>query len=165
MIGFEGGGRRTTTRLLGGEFPPYQSLLPAAATAIGELPTAPFSEAVKRVALVAERNTALRLSFAPGQAVLEAGTGDEAQAVEVLEASYEFSGESEGQAADGGFGPEGLEVAFNPQYLLDGLAAIDSDTARLAFTRPGKAVLITGKPGPDGQTDYRYLLMPIRLGA
>jgi len=165
MIGFEGGGRRTTTRLLGGEFPPYQSLLPASATAIGELPTAPFSEAVKRVALVAERNTALRLSFAPGQAVLEAGTGDEAQAVEVLEAGYEFNGDGEGQAADGGFGPEGLEVAFNPQYLLDGLAAIDSDTARLAFTKPGKAVLITGKPGPDGQTDYRYLLMPIRLGA
>jgi DNA polymerase-3 subunit beta len=164
MIGFEGGGRRTTTRLLGGEFPPYQSLLPAAAAAIGELPTAPFAEAVKRVALVAERNTALRLSFAPGQAVLEAGTGDEAQAVEVLEASYEFTGD-DGQTADGGFGPEGLEVAFNPQYLLDGLAAIDSDTARLAFTKPGKAVLVTGKPGPEGQTDYRYLLMPIRLGA
>jgi len=64
----------------------------------------------------------------------------------------------------GGFQPEGLEAAFNPQYLLDGLAAIDSDTARLAFTRPGKAVLITGKPGPDGENDFRYLLMPIRLG-
>ncbi len=168
MVGFEGGGRRTTTRLLGGEFPPYRSLLPASATAIGELPTAPFSEAVKRVALVAERNTALRLSFAPGQAVLEAGTGDEAQAVEVLEASYEFTGEAtepgSGQPGEGRFGPDGLEVAFNPQYLLDGLAAIDSDTARLSFTRPGKAVLITGKPGPEGQTDYRYLLMPIRLG-
>ena len=48
--------------------------------------------------------------------------------------------------------------------LLDGLSAIDSDTARLAFTRPGKAVLITGKPGPEGETDFRYLLMPIRLG-
>jgi DNA polymerase-3 subunit beta len=171
MIGFEGGGRRTTTRLLGGEFPPYRSLLPSYATAIGELATGAFSEAVKRVALVAERNTALRVSFAPGQAVLEAGTGDEAQAVEVLEAGYEFTGYPEGEAPAGGdgaaqgFRAEGLDVAFNPQYLLDGLAAIESDTARLAFTKPGKAVLITGKPGPDGQTDYRYLLMPIRLGA
>jgi DNA polymerase-3 subunit beta len=165
MIGFEGGGRRTTTRLLGGEFPPYRALLPGNATAVGELATAPFSEAVKRVALVAERNTALRLSFTPGQAVLEAGTGDEAQATEVLEASYEFHGDPDGQqpGADD-FQPEGLEAAFNPQYLLDGLAAIDSDTARLAFTRPGKAVLITGKPGPDGENDFRYLLMPIRLG-
>ena len=165
MIGFEGGGRRTTTRLLGGGFPPYRALLPGSATAVGELATAPFSEAVKRVALVAERNTALRLSFTPGQAVLEAGTGDEAQATEVLEASYEFHGDPDGEQPDAdGFQPEGLEAAFNPQYLLDGLAAIDSDTARLAFTRPGKAVLITGKPGPDGENDFRYLLMPIRLG-
>jgi DNA polymerase-3 subunit beta len=165
MIGFEGAGRRTTTRLLGGEFPPYRALLPGNPAVVGELATAPFSEAVKRVALVAERNTALRLSFSPGQAVLEAGTGDEAQATEVLEASYEFHGDSDGEPPDaGGFQPEGLEAAFNPQYLLDGLSAIDSDTARLAFTRPGKAVLITGKPGPEGETDFRYLLMPIRLG-
>ena len=165
MIGFEGGGRRTTTRLLGGEFPPYRALLPGNPTVVGELATGPFSEAVKRVALVAERNTALRLSFSPGQAVLEAGTGDEAQATEVLDASYEFHGEPDGDQPDaGGFRPEGLDAAFNPQYLLDGLSAIDSDTARLAFTRPGKAVLITGKPGPEGETDFRYLLMPIRLG-
>ena len=170
MIGFEGGGRRTTTRLLGGEFPPYRALLPGHAAAVGELATAPFSEAVKRVALVAERNTALRLSFTPGQVVLEAGTGDEAQAVEVLDASYEFLGDPDGDQPGTGqpdavrFGPEGLEAAFNPHYLLDGLTAIDSDTARLSFTKPGKAVLITGKPGPEGENDYRYLLMPIRLG-
>ena len=152
MIGFEGGGRRTTTRLLGGEFPPYRSLLPGSATAVGELATAPFSEAVKRVALVAERNTALRLSFTPGQAVLEAGTGDEAQATEVLEASYEFHGDPDGeQPGADDFQAEGLEAAFNPQYLLDGLAAIDSDTARLAFTRPGKACLLYTSPSPrDG---------------
>ena len=45
---------------------------------------APFVEAVKRVALVAERNTPVRLSFCGGEVVLEAGTGDEAQAVEAL---------------------------------------------------------------------------------
>ena len=82
MIGFEGGGRRTTTRLLGGEFPRYQTLLPSHVNAVAELTTASFAEAVKRVALVAERNTAVRLSFSAGQLVLEAGTGDEAQAVE-----------------------------------------------------------------------------------
>jgi len=118
---------------------------------------------------VAERNTALRLSFTPGQVVLEAGTGDEAQAVEVLDASYEFLGDPDPEQPREPdaprFGPEGLEAAFNPHYLLDGLTAIDSDTARLSFTKPGKAVLITGKPGPEGETDYRYLLMPIRLGS
>jgi len=150
MIGFEGAGRRTTTRLLGGDFPRYQALLPSHVNAVAELAAGPFAEAVKRVALVAERNTAVRLSFSAGQLVLEAGTGDEAQAVEVLEAGYEG---------------DDIQIAFNPQYLLDGLTAIDSDVARIAFTEPGKPALITGKPAPDEQPDYRYLLMPIRLGA
>ena len=149
MIGFEGAGRRTTTRLLGGEFPRYQALLPTHVNSVAEISTAQLAEAVKRVALVAERNTAVRLAFTPGELVLEAGTGDEAQAVEILEASYEG---------------DDLSVAFNPQYLLDGLAAIDSDMARISFTEPGKPALITGKPSPDGQPDYRYLLLPLRLG-
>ena len=150
MIGFEGAGRRTTTRLLGGDFPRYQSLLPNQVNSVAELATGPFAEAVKRVALVAERNTAVRLSFSPGQLVLEAGTGDEAQAVEVIEASFEG---------------DDIQIAFNPQYLLDGLTALDSDVARIAFTESGKPALITGKPAPDEQPDYRYLLMPIRLGS
>jgi DNA polymerase-3 subunit beta len=149
MIGFEGGGRRATTRLLGGEFPRHQNLLPKSVSSVAEMSTPLLSEAVKRVALVAERNTAVRLAFSTGQLVLEAGTGEEAQAVEVLEASY-----------DG----DDLSIAFNPSYLLDGLTAIDSDTVRMSFTEPGKPALITGKRDPDGQPDYRYLLMPIRLG-
>jgi DNA polymerase III subunit beta len=149
MIGFEGAGRRTTSRLLGGEFPRYQGLLPTSQRSLAEMSASVLAEAVKRVALVAERNTAVRLAFSAGQLLLEAGTGDEAQAEEALEASFEG---------------DDLAIAFNPQYLLDGLAAIDSDTVRIAFTDPGKPALITGKPGPDGQSDYRYLLMPIRLG-
>jgi DNA polymerase III subunit beta len=150
MIGFEGAGRRTTTRLLDGEFPKFRSLLPDQVNAVAELPTASFTESVKRVALVAERSTPVRLAFSAGQLVLEAGTGDEAQAVESLEASF-----------DG----EDIQIAFNPQYLLDGLSAIDSDTARMSFTIPTKPAVITGKPAGEetGQPDYRYLLMPIRL--
>ena len=150
MIGFEGAGRRTTTRLLSGEFPRHQSLLPKSVNAAADLSIALLSESVKRVALVAERNTPVRLSFSPGQLMLEAGTGDEAQAEEIIEA--DFSGDD-------------LSIAFNPQYLLDGLAALDSDTVRIAFTEPGKPALITGKPASDGNPEFRYLLMPIRLGA
>lgn len=150
MIGFEGGGRHTTTRLLDGEFPKFRSLLPDEVNAVAELPTATFTESVKRVSLVAERSTPVRLAFSKGQVKLEAGTGDEAQAVETLEASF-----------DG----EDIQTAFNPHYLLDGLTAIDSDTARMAFTTPSKPAVITGKPSGDdpGRPDYRYLLMPIRL--
>jgi DNA polymerase III subunit beta len=149
MIGFEGSGRRTTTRLLSGEFPRHQSLLPKTVNAAAELPVSVLAESVRRVALVAERNTPVRLAFSAGQLVLEAGTGDEAQAEEVIEA--EFTGDD-------------LSIAFNPQYLLDGLSAVDSDTVRISFTEPGKPALLTGKPGPDGSQEFRYLLMPIRLG-
>jgi DNA polymerase III subunit beta len=149
MIGFEASGRRTTTRLLSGEFPRHQSLLPKTVNAASELPVSVLAESVRRVALVAERNTPVRLTFSSGQLVLEAGTGDEAQAEEVLEA--DFSGDD-------------LSIAFNPQYLLDGLSAVDSDTVRISFTEPGKPALLTGKPGPDGSHEFRYLLMPIRLG-
>jgi DNA polymerase III subunit beta len=149
MIGFEGAGRQTTTRLLSGEFPKIQSLLPKTVNAAAELSTSLLVESVKRVALVAERNTPVRLAFSAGQLMLEAGTGDEAQAEDVIEA--EFSGDD-------------LSIAFNPQYLLDGLAVIDSDTVRISFTEPGKPALLTGKPGPDGNPEFRYLLMPIRLG-
>jgi DNA polymerase III subunit beta len=53
-----------------------------------------------------------------------------------------------------------IQIAFNPAYLLDGLAALDSDTVRMSFTEPAKPALITGKPSPDGEPDYRYLVMP-----
>jgi DNA polymerase III subunit beta len=149
MIGFEGGGRRTTTRLLDAEFVKYRSLLPKESTSVAEIETAPFIEAVKRVSLVAERNTPVRLAFSGGDIRLEAGTGDEAQAVEVLQAGLEG---------------EDVDIAFNPGFLLDGLNAIGSDVARLSMTTSTKPAVITGKPAEaDGEADYRYLLMPIRL--
>jgi DNA polymerase III subunit beta len=146
LIGFSGAGRQTTTRLISGEYPRYQALLPSEFNAVAELPASVFTEAIRRVALVAERNTPVRLAFSPGQLVLEAGASDEAQAVEVLEADY--TGED-------------LQIAFNPQFLLDGVGAIDSDTARLSFTSPTKPAVITGK-SEDAAADYRYVLMPIR---
>jgi len=140
-----GAGRQTTTRLLSGEYPKYQALLPSEFSATAELAASAFAEAVKRVALVAERNTPVRLAFSAGQLVLEAGASEEAQAVEVLEAAF-----------DG----EDLQIAFNPQYLLDGIGAIDSDTARISFTSPTKPAVLTGKR--EREPDYRYVLMPIR---
>jgi len=146
IIGFEGNGFRTTTRLLSGEYPRYQSLLPAEFSAIAELPAAPFADAVRRVALVAERNTPVRLTFAGNEVLLEAGTGDEAQASEAIQAS--FDGDSE------------MQIAFNPQYLLDGIKEVDSDTVRISFTTPTRPAVITGKG--EAVPDYRYVLMPIR---
>ncbi|MCW2858878.1 MAG: polymerase beta subunit [Actinoallomurus sp.] len=150
MIGFDGGGRRTTTRLLDAEFVKYQSLWPKETSAVAEVETGPFAEAVKRVGLVAEKNTPVRLSFRQGEVVLEAGSGDDAQAVEVLGASIEG---------------QDIDVAFNPHFLLDGLSAIGSDVARLAMTTSTKPAVMTGKPAHDTDPDYRYLIMPIRLSS
>ncbi|MCW2599328.1 MAG: polymerase subunit beta [Frankiales bacterium] len=149
MIGFEGGGRRTTSRLLEGEFPKYRSLLPNESSAIAEVSTAPLVEAAKRVALVAARNAPVRLSFSADGVVLEAGGQDDAQASERLECGWEG---------------EPMSIAFNPQYLLDGLGAVDSDTTTLSFTGPTRPAVLTGKRHQPGDVaDYRYLLMPVRL--
>ncbi|GAT69121.1 DNA polymerase III subunit beta [Planomonospora sp. ID91781] len=152
MIGFSSAGRRTTTRLLDPEFPKYRSLLPTEFSARADLSTASFVEAVKRVALVAERNTPVRMAFRGGEVVLEAGSGDEAQAVEVLPVDFEG---------------DDINIAFNHQFLLEGLHAIDSDVARLQMTTSTKpAILTPGKPvDDDGATAYRYLIMPIRLSS
>ena len=63
IIGFEGDGRRTTSRLLDGEFPKYRTLLPTESSTVATVETAALIDAVKRVSLVAERNTPVRLTF------------------------------------------------------------------------------------------------------
>lgn len=152
MIGFEGGGRRTTSRLLEGEFPKYRSLLPSESSATAGVTTAALVEAIKRVALVAARNAPVRLGFSADGVVLEAGGADDAQASERVECAWEG---------------EAMTIAFNPQYLLDGLGAVDSDSTTLSFTGPTRPAVLTGKrppePGSGETADYRYLLMPVRL--
>ncbi|MFE5844146.1 DNA polymerase III subunit beta [Streptomyces sp. NBC_01511] len=150
LIGFEGAGRRTTTRLLEGDLPKYRTLFPTEFNSIAVIETAPFVEAVKRVALVAERNTPVRLSFEQGVLILEAGSSDDAQAVERVDAKL-----------DG----DDISIAFNPTFLLDGLSAIDSPVAQLSFTTSTKPALLSGKPALDAEADdaYKYLIMPVRL--
>ena len=150
LIGFEGSGRRTTTRLLDGEFPKYRTLLPSEAATVASVDTAALADAVKRVALVAERNTPVRLAFDGSEVVLRAGAGEDAQANEVVECRV-----------DG----DGLEIAFNPTYLLDGLSAVDSVTTTFSFTQATRPAVLTGadNSAASGVDDYRYLLMPVRL--
>ncbi|MFJ1843065.1 MULTISPECIES: DNA polymerase III subunit beta [unclassified Streptomyces] len=150
LIGFEGAGRRTTTRLLEGDLPKYRTLFPTEFNSVAVIETAPFVEAVKRVALVAERNTPVRLSFEQGVLILEAGSSDDAQAVERVDAVLE--------------GDE-ISIAFNPTFLLDGLSAIDSPVAQLSFTTSTKPALLSGRPAVDAEADeaYKYLIMPVRL--
>lgn len=151
--GEQGGERRTTTRLLDGEYVKYRSLLPDDHAASAEVETANFVDAVKRVSLVAPRNTPVRLTFTADQVMLEAGTGEDAQASESLDARFESR-----EATDE------FSIAFNPTYLLDGLGAVDADTTRMEFTTPTKPAILRGnKEAGVAGDDYRYLLMPVRL--
>jgi DNA polymerase III subunit beta len=185
MIGFESGGRRLTTRLIAGEYIKYMSRFPDDFGSRGDMPAIPLAEAVKRVALVAERGSSVRLSFGHGQVTIEAGTEGQARARETVAA--DFAGEE-------------TVIAFSPHYLMDGLgaaliAATDASGAadkpqgsgkpaqagqgqnaekgtsipdeariRLQFTSPTKPALITGSAGDANESapDYRYLVVPLR---
>ncbi len=157
IIGFtgttDGRSSRTTTRLLDATFPPYRSLLPSEWASSAEVAIAPFTDAVKRVALVADRNAPIRLEFADGSVALSAGAEDEGRAEEQLEVGYE--GES-------------ITTAFNPLFLLDGLTALGGSTARMLFTSANKPVVLrpTQSDGDHASADggdYTYLIMPVRL--
>ena len=150
LIGFSSGGRQTTSLLVDGDYPKVRSLFPMESPVHAVVRTAALVEAVRRVALVAERNTPVRMSFSDGQVVLEAGQGEEAQASEALEASLVG---------------DALTVAFNPGFLLDGLQALTTDYVRMSFTQPTKPAVLTGQAEVDGPDDlaYRYLIMPVRM--
>lgn len=150
LVGFEAGGRRSTSLLVDGDYPKVRALFPDTSPVVAVVATAPLLEAVRRVALVAERAAPVRLSFSSGQVVLEAGQGEDAQASEALEATLEG---------------DDITIAFNPQFLLDGLSAVGAPFVRLAFTLPTKPAVLTGQREVDGQPDahYRYLLMPVRM--
>ena len=152
LVGFESGQRRSTTRLLDGEYPKVSSIFPSSSDTEAVISTHELVEAVKRVALVAERNTPVRLKFDDGQVTIEAGTGDDAQASEAVESTMT--------------GP-GLEIAFNPQFLLDGLGVVGTEFVRISFTQPSRPAVLSGQAEADGEADtsYRYVLMPVRFAS
>ncbi|SNU01298.1 DNA polymerase III, beta subunit [Ruaniaceae bacterium KH17] len=152
IIGFESGGRHTTSQLIEGDYPPVRRLFPDSTPTFAVAKTADLVESARRVALVAERNTPIRLTFTDGQVTLEAGQGDEAQASEVIEAS--LTGEE-------------ITTAFNPALFLEGLGALGTEYVRLGFTHPSKPVLVSGQKA-DGEAElgsFLYLLMPIRFAS
>ncbi|MFK3982589.1 DNA polymerase III subunit beta [Micromonospora sp. NPDC050397] len=150
MIGFAGGTRRTTSRLLdGANYPPVRSLFPSSHNAEARVTVSTLIEVVKRVSLVAERTTPVLLSFSSDGLVVEAGGTEDARASEAMEAT--FTGEA-------------LTIGFNPGYLIDGLQNLGAATALFSFVDAFKPAVISPS-GEDGEIipGYRYLIMPIRV--
>jgi DNA polymerase III subunit beta len=175
VISFEGGGRRLTARLIGGEFIRYESRFPGEFGSRATLPAGPFTEAVRRVSLVADRASPVRLTFGSGNVVIEAQTEGRARAVETVPADFE--------------GEERI-ISFNPHYLLDGLGAASAAPARhaaapgdgeevpppepgrirLEFSSAAKPALITwaddeGLSPASPAPAFRYLVVPLRIPA
>ncbi|MGY1843369.1 DNA polymerase III subunit beta [Modestobacter sp. SYSU DS0875] len=160
ILGLSGKDRQTTTRLLDAEFVKYRAIMPTESASYATLPVGLFTDAAKRVALVADRGTPLRCEFTPGQVTLRAGgTDDEGQAEERCD--VEFDGDP-------------LTIGFNPTFLLDGLAAVHTERARMDFTTALKPAVLSGVPEPAAEDaeasrpaerpgSYRYLIMPVRL--
>lgn len=156
LVGFEAGGRRTTSLLMDGEYPQVLGLFPSEHSGEAVVSTAALAEAARRVSLVAGRHAAVRLRFTDGSIILEAGQGEDAQASEAVEA--DLAGEE-------------LMLAFNPQFLLEGLSGVQAEHTRMTFTQPTKPVVISavgpddGAEGPGGVPRFRYLVLPVRLNS
>ncbi|MFE2146613.1 DNA polymerase III subunit beta [Streptomyces sp. NPDC059456] len=158
LIAFEGDGMRTTLRLLEGRLPRHGKLFALDSPAIAVTRREELAEAVRRVAVVAEPNSPVRLDFsARGSLLLQAGYGDDV-------AAQEIPATLDG-AAD-------LAVAFNPGYLLEALTSFDAPRVRFELLGPGLRALLGAAPDADAvpdadagdaaREDHRHLLMSVR---
>jgi DNA polymerase-3 subunit beta len=132
-----------TTRRIDGQFPNYRQLLPEQFEYELPLPREELLEVVRRVSLMAQRNSPLRLRFADGELTVSAVTQDVGEARESLPAPY--TGEA-------------MEIGFNAEFLRDGLDSVDSDSIKFKLISPLRPAVLEGDTD-----DYVYLIVPIRL--
>lgn len=145
LVGIRTGNRATTSITLDGDYPKIKTLFPERTATEITVNRVALADVLGRVALVAERNTPVRLTTHGGALTLDAGTGEDAQGEETIQCS--ISGED-------------VKVAFNPAYLAWSLAVTPAADLVLGFQEnTAKPALVTGHEG------LRHLLMPVRLPA
>jgi DNA polymerase III subunit beta len=141
---FELGDVVLSSRLIDGQFPNYRQLLPESVEHELRLASAELADVVRRISLLAQKNTPLRLAFGEGELTISAQTPDVGEASETI--PVPFRGES-------------FEIGFNPEFLRDGLESVESDELVLKLISPLRPGLIES----PGSGDFVYLIMPIRL--
>jgi DNA polymerase-3 subunit beta len=132
------------SRLIEGQFPSWRQLIPESFEHEVRLPRVELVEVARRVSQLAQRNAPLRFAFAEGELTVAAETPEVGDASEALPAAY--SGEP-------------LEIAFNPQFLIEGLESVEGDELAIKLSSPLRPGLLQ----PVGREDFSYLVMPIRL--
>ena len=141
---FELGDIVLSSRLIDGQFPNYRQLLPEAVEHELRIASTELGDVVRRISLLARKNTPLRLGFSEGELTISAQTPDVGEASETI--PVPFKGEP-------------FEIGFNPEFLRDGLESVESDELVLKLISPLRPGLIES---PDSG-DFVYLIMPIRL--
>lgn len=143
---FDTGRARVSTRLIEGQFPNYQQLIPSGYPNRLVVPREAFMEAVKRVRLIGRDrdNAPIRLMMSAAGLELQTIVHDVGQATETLDAKYE--------------GTE-TTIAFNPEFLLDGLGAISAEEVSVETLDTSKPAIVRSAEGGD----FLYLLMPVRV--
>lgn len=160
LFGIHTENRETTTRMLDADFPNIQPLLPKSHTSMASVEIAPLQEAIRRVSLVTERNAQIRMEFSEGEVILSAGGTDSGHAEERLPCAF--------------VGRDELTIAFNPGYLRDGLGVVHTNRVVFGFTEPSRPAILIPEPEelpeadadgsfPTPETEFTYLLMPVRL--
>ena len=144
QVVFEAGGTVLSSRLIDGQFPNYRQLLPDAYEHELRLDATEFTDVVRRISLLAQKNAPLRLAFSEGEVTVSARTPDVGEARETI--PVPFQGEP-------------LEIGFNPEFLRDGLEALEGGDLMLKLISPLRPGLIQAADG----SGFVYLLMPIRL--
>ena len=134
-----------TARLIEGDFPNYEQLIPSGYPNRLTVPREPFVEALDRVQIVGQNrdNAAVRLAMSPSGLELSMSAQDVGNAQENLDAKFE--------------GAE-LAVAFNPTFLRDGIDALETTEVALETIDPLKPATLRAADGGD----FLYLLMPVR---
>jgi DNA polymerase-3 subunit beta len=135
-----------SSRLIEGQFPSWRQLVPESFEHEVRLPREEFLEIARRIGQLAQRNAPLRLQFAEGELTVAAETPDIGDASEAMPAAY--SGEP-------------LEIAFNPQFLVEGIESVGSEELAIQLSSPLRPGLLRPVDGDD----FSYLVMPIRLNA
>ena len=145
QVTFRIGALTLTSRLIEGQFPNYRQLLPDGYESLLTVSRQQLLDAVRRVGLLARENAPVRMEFNALGVRLSSSSPDLGEAVEAVEARYEG---------------EDITVAFNPQYLADGLAAASGETIRLEIKDGLKPGVVRGEG-----SEFTYLVMPVRLPA
>jgi DNA polymerase III subunit beta len=144
QIVFGAAGVRLSSRLIEGQFPSWRQLVPESFEHEVRLPREEFLEIARRISQLAQRNAPLRLAFAEGELTVAAETPDIGDASEGMPAPY--TGEP-------------LEIAFNPQFLVEGIESVGSEELAIRLSSPLRPGLLRPVDGEE----FSYLVMPIRL--